>query len=61
MRFDSLSAFIQMDGHGLYIWAAYGITLLVLTLNLWWPGKVRAGFIHTEKRIIERDIAEQDG
>ena len=59
MIFDSLSAFIQMDGHGLYVWAAYGITLAVLTLNLWWPGKVRAGFIRAEKRIMERDVAGQ--
>ena len=58
MRFDSLAAFISMDGHGLYIWAAYGITVLVLALNLWWPGKVRGKFVRAEKRIMERDAQD---
>ncbi|MBO6556781.1 MAG: heme exporter protein CcmD [Pseudomonadales bacterium] len=37
MRFDSFEAFLHMDGHGLFIWAAYGITFIVLLANLWWP------------------------
>jgi len=50
MRFESLQAFLTMDGHGVYVWLAYGITLLVLTANLWWPRYVRDGFIRSEKR-----------
>ena len=30
MYFDSVQALIQMDGHGLYVWSAYGISLIVL-------------------------------
>ncbi len=26
-----------MGGHGVYIWAAYGLTLVILAANLWWP------------------------
>lgn len=30
MHFDSLSDFILMGGHALYVWLAYGATILVL-------------------------------
>lgn len=49
MKFDSLEAFLHMDGHGLFIWAAYGITFIVLVLNLWWPRQVRSQIIRTSK------------
>lgn len=29
-QFDSLAAFIAMDGHGFYIWLSYLITALVM-------------------------------
>lgn len=54
MRFDSLEAFIMMDGHGFYVWLAYAITLAVLMVNLWWPRVTRHRFILEEKRASER-------
>ncbi len=30
MQFDSWSEFVAMGGHALYVWLAYGATLLVL-------------------------------
>ncbi len=33
MQFDNLQAFLAMGGHGLYVWLAYGATLLVLIGN----------------------------
>ena len=30
-----MSEFFAMGGHGGYVWSAYGITLLILTLNGW--------------------------
>ena len=30
-----MSEFFLMDGHGAYVWSAYGITLAVLILNIW--------------------------
>ena len=30
MRFDSLSAALQMDGHGPYVWAAVLVSLVVV-------------------------------
>ncbi len=34
MYFESFDALVSMDGHGAYVWAAYGIGLLVLGWNL---------------------------
>ena len=30
-----MSSFLQMGGYAAYVWSAYGITLLVLVLNVW--------------------------
>jgi heme exporter protein CcmD len=30
-----VSEFFYMDGHGGYVWSAYGITLAVLVINAW--------------------------
>ena len=56
MRFESFSAFMLMDGHGAYVWAAYVLTLAILGVNLWWPGLVRKSFVKAEKQHISRDI-----
>ena len=39
MYFDSLQAAITMDGHGVFVWSAYAITLLVVVLILVRPGR----------------------
>lgn len=54
MKFDSLAAFLYMGGHGLYIWAAYALTLMVVVLSLWWPRVVRRRFVALEKRALLR-------
>ncbi|HEY9182661.1 MAG TPA: heme exporter protein CcmD [Gammaproteobacteria bacterium] len=30
-----MSEFFSMNGDGAYVWSAYGLTLLVLILNVW--------------------------
>ena len=37
MYFDSVHAALWMNGHGIFVWSAYGITLLVLAQLLLWP------------------------
>lgn len=34
-QWHSLSDFLAMDGHGLYIWGAYGVTLLCMAIEPW--------------------------
>ncbi|WP_052481087.1 heme exporter protein CcmD [Gilvimarinus agarilyticus] len=36
-RFDSLSDFLQMSGHGIYVWACVAIALVILTALLVYP------------------------
>lgn len=34
MYFDSVGEFLAMGGHGVYVWAAYGSTALLIGANL---------------------------
>jgi len=52
MYFDGLQAAIGMDGHGVYVWTAYGITALVLAQVLIWPRRNR-------RRLLRELRAEQ--
>ena len=40
MYFDSLQSLLHMDGHGVYVWAAYLVTLLVV-IAAWWNQRSR--------------------
>lgn len=33
MQFETVAEFFAMGGHGLYVWLAYGATLVLLLLN----------------------------
>jgi heme exporter protein D len=37
MYFDSLHALLTMDGHGAYVWTAYGVTVAVIAATLFAP------------------------
>ena len=52
MYFDSLDALLKMDGHGVYVWAAYAITLAVIAFMLLSP-------IRRKKRFLEQLAGEQ--
>jgi len=39
MHFDSIAAAMHMDGHGIYVWSAYAITLVLLVWLLWAPSQ----------------------
>ena len=41
MYFDSVSSLIAMDGHGAFVWSAYGITAVVLVALLVAPVRRR--------------------
>ncbi len=34
MAFDSFSEFLAMGKHGAYVWSAYGLTVLVIVVNI---------------------------
>jgi heme exporter protein D len=37
MAFDNFADFLAMGKHGAYVWAAYGISLLVIAANILAP------------------------
>jgi heme exporter protein D len=37
MYFDSLHALLTMDGHGVYVWSAYLVTIAVIAVTLLAP------------------------
>ena len=51
MQFNSLDAFIFMDGHGVFVWSVYVMALVVLTLLAVTPlYKTRRFFIEESMR-----------
>ena len=55
MSFSSFSEFLAMGTHGLYVWSAYGISLLVLTINLLLPLRARRNYLQVEARRLRRE------
>lgn len=51
MHFESLASFIEMGGHGLYVWICYAIATAIISLNFIVP-------IVTKDRIL-KDIERQ--
>ena len=58
MSFDSLSDFLAMGHHALYVWSAYGICLAVLGLNVALPLLARRRYLQQEARRLRRESAK---
>ena len=55
MSFSSFGEFLPMGTHGPYVWAAYGISLLVLAINLALPLRARRSYLQGEARRLRRE------
>ena len=55
MSFASFSEFLAMGHHGLYVWSAYGICLLVLAVNVALPLMARRRYLQEEARRLRRE------
>jgi len=51
MYFDSVHALLTMDGHGVYVWSAYLVTITVIATTLLVPR-------YRRKRLLQRLTAE---
>ena len=63
MQFDSLSDFIQMNGHGIYVWAVYLIGMMTLLLNVFRPKVLLKRFYAQQLRasqLKELNSGDQD-
>ncbi|SHM90479.1 heme exporter protein D [Pseudomonas asturiensis] len=55
MSFESLGDFLAMGRHGLFVWSAYGLCLLVLLVNVALPVLARRRYLHHEARRARRE------
>ena len=65
MYFDSVSAALAMDGHGAFVWSAYGICLLVLVFIVVAPRRRQRNFLRQlaaeQKRQQQGPTVNQEG
>ena len=59
MYFDSISAALQMDGHGVYVWSAYLITIAVVATVLILPARRERAFHRQLQGILKRQHRER--
>jgi heme exporter protein D len=58
MSFSSLGEFLAMGGHAPFVWSAYGVSLLVLGLNVLLPLLARRRYLQEEARRLRREEAK---
>ena len=46
MFFDNFGAFVEMGGHGFYVWLSFGLTLLLILGNILYARLSRRRFFH---------------
>ena len=57
MSFSSFSEFIQMGEHGLFVWSCYGLTLVVLVMNILRPLQLQRRLIQEKRRAMAQEDA----
>lgn len=60
MSFNTVSEFVQMGGHGLYVWTSYGIALIVLGYNIINPMVIHRNFMKMQKQNLRRELAREN-
>jgi heme exporter protein D len=60
MSFGSVSEFLAMGGHGLYVWLSYGAALIIVLYNVI-SVQVRQRRYFRHARDLERRRAARDG
>ncbi len=59
MEFHSLSEFLAMGRHGLYVWLSYGITAAIVVINVTLPLMQRRRFMKEQQQRIRREQRNQ--
>lgn len=49
MAFDSFSAFVHMDGKGVFVWTCYGVFFLLLGLLAWYSVYERRQVVRAQR------------
>ncbi len=58
MSFESFGDFLAMGHHGPYVWSTYGISLLVLAINVAEPLLARRRYLQEEARRLRREAQQ---
>lgn len=59
MHFDSFADFINMGGHGLYVWLAYGLTTVLFVINFVFPVLHKRQLVKEQARKLRREQQTQ--
>ncbi|MBL4827267.1 MAG: heme exporter protein CcmD [Spongiibacteraceae bacterium] len=59
MQFDSLSALIDMEGHGPFVWSVYIIALVILLWLMLSPWLKNKRFFSQESMRLRREQAQK--
>lgn len=57
-QFETISDFIAMNGHGPFVWAAYGITFVALAFLLLSPIAQKKAFLKKQRKL--QKLAQQN-
>lgn len=60
-QFESLYDFLQMNGHGPYVWACYAIVVLVMIYLVAAPSWRKKRFLQRERARLKRLAQGQGG
>lgn len=55
MQFDSLAAFMSMQGHGIFVWSVYVISLVVMVGLVVAPLRKNREFFTEQAMLIKRE------
>jgi heme exporter protein D len=56
IQFQTLAQFLAMGKYGAYVWPSYGLTLLVVVLNIVWAQRlVRQARIEARRRLVMQE------
>lgn len=55
MNFATFADFLAMGNHGVYVWSAYGISLLILAINVGVPLLAKRRYLHEQARRLRRE------
>ncbi|MBM95014.1 MAG: heme exporter protein CcmD [Oceanospirillaceae bacterium] len=61
MEFNSFAEFLAMGRHGLYVWLSYGITAVIVVINVILPMMQRRRFLKEQRQRMRRERRNQTG
>ena len=59
MQFDSLAAFLSMEGHGIFVWSVYAIALVVMVGLVVAPLRKNRQFFTEQAMLAKRELRAQ--